>query len=377
MYKYLVTLLLAITSFTGSFAQTAKEWYDKGISLKVDENFKDAITAFKNAAALKSDYADALHQLGFCYNELDSFSDAIDVLVKESNVGPTDMAANSFELGYAYSGSGNYALALTNLNKAIEIDANYDHAYKERGHVNFKLNRYDKALDDFNKYEVLTKDDNDDADYYYEKGWTEDAQKKYADAVKSLKSAVALDDKFTNAFTELGYAEYKLNLNDDAIQHYRAASLLDKNDFHPLLGIADTYFENVKNFDSAIVYYEKGTQLQKQNKIAYYRLGWCYDDKDRFADAIAPLQSSLSIDPNYPEAIKELGYVYYKLKRYDDALAKFEPIMTQNSSDELSRYYAGFCYYLKGEQDKLKQMITELTALNSTRYVQTLTKYIK
>ncbi len=378
MLKYLVTFTLATVSFFSSFAQTtAKDWYDKGISLKTSKKYKEAIIAFKKAAILKTNYAEALHQLGWCYNEEGSYNDAIDALKKEGKAGMTARAPNNFEMGYAYKGLRKYEEALPYFNKAIELDANYSLAYKERGSTYNKLKMYDKVLDDFNKYESLVTSDITDAGYYYTRGWTENDLGKYEEAVKSLKKCVALDQSYTNGFSELGFSYYKLNLNDNALDNYRIAMVLDDTDFHPLLGTADVYFYNLKNYDSAILYYEKGTQIQKTNKVAYYRLGWCYNDKEKYANAVDALKAAVLLDPEYDEARTELGYAYYKLERYDEALAQFRPVMKHDPKSELSRYYAGFCFYLKGDQDSLKKMIDELKALNSTKYVETLTKYVK
>lgn len=378
MKKRLIFFATAGLIFFSGFAQTtAKEWYDKGISLKKSEKYKEAITAFKKATSLKANYADALHQLGWCYNEEGSYTEAVDILKKEQQAGPTDKASNDFELGYAYKGLKKYEEALPYFNKAIELDADYTLAYKERGSTYYKLKMYEKVLDDFNKYEALVTGDITDASYYYSRGWTENDQDKYEDAVRSLKKCVALDNSYTDGFSELGYSYYKLDLNDNALKNYRIAMALDATDYHPVLGIADVYYDNLKNYDSAIVYYEKGTRIQKKNKSAYYRLGWCYNDKERYKAAVNPLKEAILLDANYDEARNELGYAYYKLDKYDDALSQFRPVMNRNDKDELSRYYAGFCYYLKNDQANLKKMIAELRALNSTTYVETLNKYLK
>jgi len=378
MHKYLATLALATLSFFGSLAQTtAKEWYDKGLSLKDSKKYKEAIAAFKKAATLKANYADALYQLGWGYNEEGSYNEAIDALKKEDKAGSADKARNNFELGYAYKGLKKYEEALPYFNKAIELDADYTLAYKERGNAYYKLKIYDKVLDDFNKYEALVTRDITDAGYYYSRGWTENDLEKYADAVKSLKKCVALDDSYTDGFSELGFSYYKLELNDNALENYRIAMALDATDYLPVLGLADVYYDNLKNCDSASIYYVKGLRLIKTNKSAYYRLGWCYNDKEKYTDARDALKEAVLLDPDYDVARIELGYAYYKLDKYDEALAQFRPVMSRDSKNELSRYYAGFCYYLKGDQANLKKMIAELRALNSTDYVETLTKYVK
>ena len=378
MYRYVATLFLATATFFCSFAQTtAQEWYDKGNSLKKEEKYTEAIEAFKKATTLRANYAEAFHQLGWCYSEKGLYNDAVAALKKEEMAGPADKASNDFELAYAHEQLGKYEEALSYLNKALALDADYALAYKERGTVYFKDKQYSKVLGDYNKYETLVTTEITDPDYYYRKGWVLDDGAQYASAVSALKKAVALDAEYTDAFSELGYACYKLSLNDDALQYYRAAMALDEKSYHPVLGIADVYFDNLKKYDSAMAYYEKGTVLQKTNKSAYYRLGWCYNDSKRYTDAVGPLKEAVLLDPNYTDARNELGYAYYKLDQYNDALVQFGLVMKREQKDELSRYYAGFCYYLKTDQDSLKKMIAELKALNSTKYVETLTKYIK
>jgi tetratricopeptide (TPR) repeat protein len=378
MFKRFTLLLITAVCFLSSHAQTtAKEWYDKGNTLTNDQKYTEAIAAFKKAAALKPGYAEALHQLAWCYNEQGYYKEAIDALQKEVSAGTADMASNNFEMGYAYCQLAQYSDALRYLNKAIALDDKYALAYKQRGTVYFMSKQYSKVLDDFNKYETYIGKAITDPEYYYRKGWTQVNEGQYADAVPALKRAVELDDRFTNAFSELGYTSYKLQLNDDALQNYRAAMALDNKDSYPLLGTADVYYDNLKQYDSAMRYYEMGTAIQKQNKIAFYKLGWCYNDKDRYAEAIAPLKEAVLLDPEYTEARNELGYAYYKLDKYDEALAQFRLIMNKDAKNVLSRYYAGFCYYLKNDQDNLKKMIGELKALNSTKYVETLTKYVK
>ena len=248
---------------------------------------------------------------------------------------------------------------------------------RNRGNTYFKLKDYEKAISDFDKYEELAGDVTDE-DFYYNKGWAENDLAKYNDAIQSLNKSVGLNSSYTDAYSELGFAYYKLNLNPEAITNYRTAmSLSNEQNRIPIIGIADVYYDNLKNYDSAVVYYEKGIQLKNNSKSAYYRLGWCYNDKSRFSEAVEPLKQAILLDADYTDARTELGYAYYKLEKYDDALAQFRPIMNKDSKNELSRYYAGFCYYLKNDQENLKKMIDQLTALNSTTYVETLKKYVK
>ncbi len=381
MKKYLFTLCLVCLSFIYCTAQTTpKDWFDKGTTLKTNHKYKEAADAFKKAVTLMPSYGEAWHQLGWCYNELEQFNDALDALKKEESAGTKDNASTNFEMGYAYKGIKKYDEALARFNNAIQLDGEFSLAYKERGNCYFLKKDYGKALADFNKYTSLA-EDIQDATFYYNKGWCENETGRYNEAVESLKNSVASDNTYPTAFSELGFAYYELKMNAEAIASYRTSMMLDgETDYHPILGIADVYYDNLKNYDSAIVYFKKGVQLQRNNKSAYYKLGWCYNDQEKYTDAVDPLQKALALDPDYGQAKTELGYAYYKLNRYDDALEIFRQMMNKDAKDELSRYYAGFCYYYKNDQVNLQQMIAALTNLNTTnslKYAETLKKYIR
>jgi tetratricopeptide (TPR) repeat protein len=378
MFKYCFTLLIsAAITFSSAAQTTAKDWYDKGTALKKDKKYTEAITAFKKAVSLASSYSEALHQLGWCYNEKGMYNEAIDVLKKESIAGAVDKAENYFEMGYAYGQLLKYDEAISYFTKAIGEDDKYALAYKERGTMYYKNKEYSKVLADFNLYETNVEGEIEDADYYFHKGWVLNDDEKYSDAVTALKKSVELDNTYATACAELGFAYYKLQLNDDAISSYRMATAADVNDAQGVLGIGDVFYYNLKNNDSAMVYYKKGTLAKTNKKKACYKLGWLYNETEKYADAIAPLKDAILQDADYLNARNELGYAYYKLDKTDEALAQFGVVMKQDNKDELSRYYSGFCYYLKNDQTNLKKMISELKALNSTEYVETLNKYVK
>ena len=353
---------------------TAEEWFNKGKSLKSDEKYKEAVEAFKKASVLKANYTEALHQLGWCYNELEMFNEALDALKKEEAAKPDDKAANWQEIGYAYKGLKKYDDAILYFNKAIAEDPEYALPYKERGYAYYRKADYNKALNDFNKYASL-KEDITDVDFYYDKAWCENELEKYSDAVTSLNKCVSLDENYADAYSELGFSYFKLKRNDEALESYRKANNLDPKKQLGILGMADVFYTNLKSYDSAIYYFEKATSFNKTNKLLYYKLGWCYNDKERYENAVPVLKQAVSIDKDYILALEELGYSLYKVKKYDEALIYLKQAVGKDPKSELGRYYAGLCYNSKGNKADLRKMYDELKAMGS-RYADDLYKLL-
>src|SRR6266404_1435092 len=95
-------------------------------------------------------------------------------------------------------------------------------------------------------------------------------------------------------------------------------------------------FFTAEEYDDALEAYNKAVQL-KPIASAYYQIGWIYNDRDQFAQAIEPLRRATSLKENYPEAYQELGYSYYKLNRPQDAITAYQQSI-QLKSDSGSAY---------------------------------------
>lgn len=380
MKKILLMAVAAAYSLNMMAQTTAKEWYEKGMTLKKEKKYNDALNAFKKAISLNANYGEAYFQLGWCHNELGQYAEALDAYRKEEKLNPADPAHSYFEMGFAYKSMNNDQEAVVFYSKAIQIDPDYSAAYKHRGYCYYRLKDFEKALEDFNKHEDLEWAEIEDPDFWYDKGWVENDLGKYQDAINSLKRAILLDKNFGEAYSELGYSNYKLRQNDEALTNYRLALALNPKDHLSLIGMADVFFDNIDNHDSAMFYYEKAVQVNQKIKSVYYRLGWCYNEKEKYREAVDALKKAIELDKDYYIAMTELGYSYYKLNQCTDALSYLEKVKAAWPKHELSRYYAGFCYHLKNDQASLRKMIDELRTINTDqgkKYAETLMKYVK
>ena len=132
------------------------------------------------------------------------------------------------------------------------------------------------------------------------------------------------------------------------------------------MGMADVFYTNLKNYDSAIYYFEKATSFNKTNRSLYYKLGWCYNDRERYEAAVPVLKQAVTIDKDHVPALEELGYSLFKIKNYDDALVYLKQAINKDAKSELARYYAGLCYNAKGNKAELRKMYDELKAMGSS-----------
>lgn len=78
-----------------------------------------------------------------------------------------------------------------------------------------------------------------------------------------------------------------------------------------------------KNYELALVEFQRSIQTDKKNKNAYFALGSVNETMGKFADAARYYEEALDIDPEYSEAHNALGVVYSRQERWKDALKSF------------------------------------------------------
>ncbi|HUI69912.1 MAG TPA: tetratricopeptide repeat protein [Spirochaetia bacterium] len=90
---------------------SALDWYNAGYSASDQHNYQEAVTDFKNAISLRSDYAEAYNMLGFCTRKLGNVNEAFAYYEKALKLKPNFPEAREY-YGEAYLQEGDLAKAV-------------------------------------------------------------------------------------------------------------------------------------------------------------------------------------------------------------------------------------------------------------------------
>ena len=358
----LVSFLLTITS--SSFAQTAKELYEEGVQLRKDGKSKEAVERFKRAVALKPDYTDAYYEMGWCQNETKDYSGAIQSLRKVRQEW-SSVAKVHFELGYAFEKTSQNDSATASYKRCLAINNEYSLAWKQLGVMAYQADDAKTALEHFAKYEAAAKSPITDYLYWYRKGFCYNGNKEYSNAKTALFKSLEYKKDYLNTYLELGFACSRLKEDDMAIGYYKKAIETDPNSHIPYNGIGEVYRDNKKDFAEAMVWYQKTLALNPNERKGNFGMGYCLNATGKFADAIDYLKKAIENQKDYVAAYVELGYSYYKINYYKDALANLNKAISLNPNNENSRYYACLVYISLGEKSNAQRMVDELKGLSS------------
>ncbi len=359
-----MTFVIATYCFASvAVAQTtAVEWYNKGQEFFDKKKYEDALLAFDKAAGLNAQYDAAFYKAGWCYNDLEEYDKAVDRLQKAVAINKNHAEAWQ-ELGYAYKKQGKYPEALNSLEKAIAARPSYALAYRQKGDVYQNMKRYPEAID---AYKKCVEKDSRNEPACYNLGYICNATEDYTNALYWLGKAVKLEEK-TSTYNEIGFAYYKQKMNDSSIAAYRNALRITPENGTAYKGIGDVYRRNYSpaRVEDAIESYKKAVQYNPKSSGSWFGLGWCYNEKSQYSEAIPMLTKSLELDNKLTAAYTELGYAQYMTGKNTDALATFRKGISLDNKNVLCRYYSGLVYVQLKDKINASSMYDELKPIDS------------
>lgn len=223
---------------------------ERGKLLYREERYKDALQQYleaerhtiKNMRQLRADLADSFRDLG---SQLgwehggDAIASAEGRIAFEHAVGlNAEDARSHYGLGVMCKVGGEYAAAIAEYKRAIELDPRLEHPHNGLGSVYSDQGKYDDAIAEYKRAIEL---DSTDAFPHNGLGYVYYQQGKYDDAIAELNRATELDPKLALSHNRLGIVYSGQSKYDDAITEYKRAIELDPKLAYQHNNLAEIY----------------------------------------------------------------------------------------------------------------------------------------
>ena len=171
-----------------------------------------------------------------------------------------DDAVSFYKKGNAYFKEGQINKAISEYDKAIELNPEFTYAYAQRGYTyQLKKGEFDKAISDYNRAIELNPDV---AFFYYFRGNAYYVQEKFDDAISDYSKAIDLYPEFAVAYQNRGSA----------------------------------YFSD-GNYIKAISDYDRAIELKPENAVSYSSRGNAYFQEGLVENAVADYNMAIELDP--------------------------------------------------------------------------------
>ena len=254
---------------------------------------KGQATVAENDTA-RAGLPDELAELKYVADSLywaERFDEALPYWIKvlEQAGGDTMLVCEAhYVLGNIFFQKGDYAKAELELKRSILADSLLIDAHRDLGLLYFVRGNYDAALTSFGKVLQLSPNDSD-ASYWID--FTRGSA-AYENGIKAFGSA-----DYSSAIQEFEIAATYLDADTSA--NYKIYFYLGK-----------AHIERFE-YDDALGALEQCVEFNPNWSDAYVEMAGVYFALQDFEKAIAYNQKALSIHPDSPKALNNLGYVYY------------------------------------------------------------------
>lgn len=226
-----------------------------------------------------------------------------------------DVAPMYTNRGIIKGSEGDYAGAIKDFNKAIEIKPDYAEAYYNLGYAYNEQGLYDTAVSSYSKA-VMYRPDYDAA--FLNRGMIFYLKGLYEKAIEDYSKAIEINPDYAKLYNNRGVAYHAKELTDEAINDYSKAIELDSGYADAFLNRGVSYLK--KGFiDSSLKDFTKAIILKSDYYEAYYNRGVAYLQNASYDNAIMDYSQAIKIKPDYAEAYYNRSIAYFQKKLGDKA----------------------------------------------------------
>ena len=327
--------------------------------LYYDKKFDEAIALFQKDSANHLDWCDPYDGLGWSYlqkgdflNAEQNFKKCLDLYPYYGNSlsGKAEVDAwkyRRFNRAWGYYYAGNYPKAVE-VFQAILSDKTNRLPSAESGRVHsglawslYNVKNYDEAIKHFAAVLALDKNNNDAIKgigfSYFQRG---DLDK----SLEFLNKSLALQSLQTDVQSTIAWVYNRKGDQKKALEEFEKVRQINPYLAEPYKGLAWTYFD-LKDYPKSKEYFLTAINIypfvaDEQFKAIlkvqpdwtdiYNVLGWSYYNKGYYLLSKQTFQEGLENKGEDPELLRGLGYSFYKLGDFDQAVKNFKQSLQLN-----------------------------------------------
>ena len=199
---------------------------------------KKALSEYKQASSIDSDYINAYNNLGVIYDEMDKFEEAIIAFNKALIIDPHYTEAY-YNLGNAYASRGMSEEARSQYKQALISNPHYAEAHNNLGLIYGKQGRLDEAI---LAYKQALISDPYYAEAHYNLGNAYVTKGMRDKAIFEYKKALSINPTYIKAYTNLGITYGEMKRVEESIKTLKEALVLKPDDPEIHSNLAASYY---------------------------------------------------------------------------------------------------------------------------------------
>jgi len=254
-----------------------------------------------------------------------------------------------------------YSSAVSTFQKIIQTNPELDTAHKGLGDVYIKMMKWSDAIPPLEKAVQLNPENKD---VYQSIGKAYQEQRIFDKAAAAYEKHLELYPQRPGEVPAmLGASYFELKQYDKAISAFKKALEITPQDESILEKLAQSYQES-GDLENAEAAYTQLTQINPDNAKYFFSLMIRMYDTNGMPDkAAAVAEKMIEIDPNNADAYYNLGYMYVKQEKWQEAIPHFQKAIEVRPEFDYAYMNLGYCYNQIKQYSKAIAAYTKLTEL--------------
>lgn len=336
--------------------------------------WREAFSLAEETLKKEPNYREGYYYLANMYRETkwwakeaETWDLCLKLLNHEEKIDGASIAQVYFRLAYSYLNQKNRELALSYLQKAVNLNPGYVEAYLLLGRMYYEEDNIEEAEKAYSKAYELDPSSKE-AQYFvqrvgkarlfgksayetYTQGYQSFSRGDLEGAEAYLKEAVRLNPGFKEAYYWLGRTLYEMGKLEEAEKVWE--KILEIDPFHSQVRrFLDKTQQEIRYGREAVRYFQKGYEL--------------YEDGD-YEGALEPLKKAILQNPAFSEAHEYLARCYYRLgktKEYVEEREKVTQLLTAPEDKGWYAYNTGYELFSWNEKEKAKEWLEKAVSQN-------------
>ncbi|TNF45308.1 tetratricopeptide repeat protein, partial [bacterium] len=346
---------------------------------------EDSLDALEKAIELNPSFISAISDLGKFYEEQDRIDDAIALYRSYLERNSKETAVREL-LVHTLVREERYEEAKRELKIILDQEPDHPNGLLMMGMVEAGTGNYTKALEYFKR---VRESSPENYEITMQMGSLQRELELYEEAIKTFLDAAALQPDQFEPHLYLAVIYNTIDRPEEALDRLKTALSL-KPDRTSIRTFMAQILTDMENYEDAIVVLEEGLENNTDDPNLLYQLGIVYDRSGRFSrtekimqriieidpshydamnylgyswadrgirleDALVLVRNALEIKPDAPYIIDSLGWIYYHMGHYQEALEKILEAEKAMPDDPTILEHLGDTYQKLGNQEKAEE----------------------
>lgn len=185
------------------------------------------------------------------------------------------------------------------------------------GGLLFDNGRYEKASEELSK---VVKNFPDNFPIHLIMGLSLSQNNRYEEANNYLETAVNLNSSDINALQAYGFNLNQLDKSDEALKYLKDALAIDSSNVQ-VLSLLGSIYDSKENYERSDYFFKKALSLDSARALVLNNYAYSLAERDfNLNKALEMAQEAVEQEPENSSYLDTIGWVYYKLGSYEEAL---------------------------------------------------------